>query len=179
LIELMIVVVLVGILAVLAVIGVRAYMAHAKTAEARNSLGRIAKDAATTYEKDSSKGAVLARGASGAISRSLCASASASVPSSAALIPGRKYQSSPKDWDVDRPTNAGFACLKYTMDTPQYYMYSYAAKGGSNPGDTFTATAQGDLNGDGVLSLFQITGALDAKRVLNVAPAMTEVRPED
>jgi type IV pilus assembly protein PilA len=47
LIELMIVVAIVGILSVLAIYGVRKYVANAKTAEARNSLGQIAKDAAT------------------------------------------------------------------------------------------------------------------------------------
>jgi type IV pilus assembly protein PilA len=46
LIELMIVVAIVGILSVLAIYGVRKYVANAKTAEARNSLGQIAKDAA-------------------------------------------------------------------------------------------------------------------------------------
>ena len=40
LIELMIVVAIVGILAVLAIYGVRKYIANAKTAEARNSIGR-------------------------------------------------------------------------------------------------------------------------------------------
>ena len=47
LIELMIVVAIVGVLASLAIYGVRGYMAHAKTTEARNSLGEISKDAAT------------------------------------------------------------------------------------------------------------------------------------
>ncbi len=41
LIELMIVVAIVGILAVLAVYGVRKYIANAKTAEAKNSLGAM------------------------------------------------------------------------------------------------------------------------------------------
>ena len=46
LVELMIVVAIVGVLAVLAVYGVRKYIANAKTAEAKNSLGQIGKDAA-------------------------------------------------------------------------------------------------------------------------------------
>src|SRR5471030_3183022 len=43
LIELMIVVAIVGVLAVLAVFSIRKYMANAKTAEARDKLGQIAK----------------------------------------------------------------------------------------------------------------------------------------
>src|SRR6187399_282545 len=64
LIELMIVVAIVGILAVLAVYGVRKYLANAKTAEARNSLGQIGKDAVTAYEKEGMNGSVLTQGSS-------------------------------------------------------------------------------------------------------------------
>ena len=62
LIELMIVVAIVGILAVLAVYGVRKYLANAKTAEARNSLGQIAKDSAAQYERESMQSTVLGQG---------------------------------------------------------------------------------------------------------------------
>src|SRR5580698_2325224 len=75
LIELMIVVAIIGILAVLAIYGVRKYLANAKTAEARNSLGQIAKDAATEYERESMAGTVLPAGQTALMSRALCASA--------------------------------------------------------------------------------------------------------
>ena len=52
LVELMIVVAIVGVLAVLAVYGVRKYIANAKTAEAKNSLGQIGKDAAVYDEHE-------------------------------------------------------------------------------------------------------------------------------
>src|SRR5271154_6473276 len=80
LIELMIVVAIVGILAVLAIYGVRKYLANAKTAEARNSLGQIGKDAAGAYEKESMAGTILAQGGTAAFSRSLCASEANPVP---------------------------------------------------------------------------------------------------
>src|SRR5437762_9556617 len=72
LIELMIVVAIVGILAVLAIYGVRKYLANAKTAEARNSLGQIAKDEAAAFERESMASAVLPTGSSASLSRSLC-----------------------------------------------------------------------------------------------------------
>ena len=50
LIELMIVVAIVGVLAVLAVYGVRKYIANAKTAEAKNALGQIGKDAVSAFD---------------------------------------------------------------------------------------------------------------------------------
>jgi type IV pilus assembly protein PilA len=179
LIELMIVVMIVGVLAVLAIYGVRKYTSNAKTAEARNSIGQIAKDAAAAYERETMAGTILTKGQSTAISRALCQSASASVPPSAASIKGKKYQSSVKEWNADTTTNAGFACLKFSIDQPQYYMYSYSAAGSSTPGSSFTVAAQGDLNGDGVLSLFQVTGAINSGYALNVAPNMVEVRPEE
>jgi type IV pilus assembly protein PilA len=176
----MIVVAIVGILAVLAVYGVRKYTANAKTAEARASLGSIAKDEAVAYERDSMAATVLAATTSATLSRRLCLSASATVPASAASVQGRKYQSMAQDWNTDAPTNAGFACLKFTMDAPQYYVYSYSITGsGSAVGNSFVAAAQGDLNGDGVLSLFQITGSIASTYVLDIAPNMLEVRPDE
>jgi type IV pilus assembly protein PilA len=180
LIELMIVVAIVGILSVLGAYGVRKYVANAKTAEARSSLGRMAQDAAMAYEREGMAGTVLGVRTSSAVSRHLCKSASASVPSSSSAIQGRKYQSRPGDWNADAAGNSGFACLKFSLDQAQYYMYSYSITGsGSNPSDSFTAAAQGDLDGNGVLSLFQISGSINSKYTLNVAPNLVEVRPEE
>ena len=180
LIELMIVVAIVGVLAVLAVYGVSKYVAHAKTAEATNSVGEMAKDAATAYERESMAGTVMGVKTTTGIVRHLCGSATASVPASATSIQGRKYQSTVAEWNKDAPTNAGFSCLKFTMDQPQYYMYSYTASGTSgHAGDTFTAQAQGDLNGDGVLSMYQLTGEITSNYVLYTAPNFIIVRPED
>ena len=182
LVELMIVVAIVGILAVLGIYGVRKYIANAKTTEARNSLGQMAKDAATAFERETMAGATLSSGSSTAVSRALCASASASVPPSIGHVTGKKYQSSKLDWAsvADVSAKAGFPCLRFSMDAPQLYMYSYTASaGGSTPGDTFVATANGDLNGDGAASTFSITGAINANRLLNTAPNIREVNPEE
>jgi type IV pilus assembly protein PilA len=180
LIELMIVVAIVGILAVLGVYGVRKYIANAKSAEARASLGSIARDEAAAYERDSMASSVLAATTSASLSRRMCPSATATVPASASSVQGRKYQSTPADWNTDAAANAGFACLKFSIDQPQYYVYSYSVTGsGSAVGNSFVAAAQGDLNGDGVLSLFQVTGAIAAGYVLNIAPSMLEVRPDE
>jgi type IV pilus assembly protein PilA len=164
---------LVGPMAVLAIYGVRKYIANAKTAEARYSLGEMARDASVEYESDSLDDQILKPGAPLAATHHLCASASRSVPASATAIQGRKYQSSASDWQVDAPQHAGFACLKFSLDAPQYFMYSYAATGTS-----FTGTANGDLNGDGVLSTFQIQGQI-AGGTLNVAPSIQETNPQE
>ncbi|HEY4014714.1 MAG TPA: type II secretion system protein [Polyangiaceae bacterium] len=174
----MIVVVIIGILSVLAAYGVRKYIANAKTAEARNALGRMAGSAIIAYERESMAGTILPQQTSTPITRALCRSASASVPSSQGMIAGAKYQSSPSEWSVD-PIASGFACLHFTIDEPQYYMYNYTAVGSTNPGDSFTAIANGDLNGDSVLSTFTLSGKINGSYALNVAPNIAETSPEE
>src|ERR1700683_4815915 len=66
-----------GVFAVLGIYGVRKYIANAKTAEARNSLGAIGKDAAMAFEREPASGAALHR---------LCPSASRSVPDSVVKV---------------------------------------------------------------------------------------------
>jgi type II secretory pathway pseudopilin PulG len=175
----MIVVAIVGILSVLAAYGVRKYVANSKTAEARNSLGRIANAVIIAYEHENMAGTTLSPGTSAGFSRTLCKGASASVPGSASQIAGKKYQSSAADWNADSAGGSGFACLHFTLDQPQYYMYSYTTSGSSNVGDSFTGTANGDLNGDGVMSTFQISGSINPSFVINIAPNFVEVSPEE
>jgi type IV pilus assembly protein PilA len=179
LIELMIVVAIVGILAVLATYGVRKYLANAKTTEARNSLGEIGKDALTAYEHESMTSAVLAIHQSAIRSRQLCKGASAAIPGSPGAIKGAKYQSGPGEWNADSVGNSGFSCLKFSMDQPQYYQYWYLSAGGGSAGDAFTAMANGDLNGDQVLSTFSIVGSINSAMGLNLAPNLLEYQPEE
>jgi type IV pilus assembly protein PilA len=165
--------VLVPVFAVLAIYGVRKYIAHAKTAEARNSIAQIAKDAVAAYESQTG----TAR--TGPAARTLCASASRPVPESARYIRGAKYQSAAGDWSIDAPRNAGFACLKFSLDQPQYYMYSYSASARSSGRDSFEAKANGDLNGDGVLSTFSLTGHIQPGGAIEVDPNLVETNPEE
>jgi type IV pilus assembly protein PilA len=159
LIELMIVVAIVGILAVLAIYGVRKYLANAKTAEARNSLGQIGKDQSLEWEKESMSAATMTEGASAGLSHSLCTAPTKTVPAAIAAVTGQKYQSAAADWSVDQATpGMGFACLNFTMQDPQYYMYNFTTTTPTAAGGTFTATATGDLDGNGVTSVFTMSG---------------------
>jgi len=161
-----------GIFVVLGIYGARKYIANAKMAEARNSLAQIGRDAVTAYEG----GNALPAGRSG---RALCGSASRSVPVNIAAVTGKKYQSTENDWEVDAPRRAGFACLRFSLSQPQYYVYSYKAHGSSAGGDGFEATAQGDLDADGKASLFKLVGSVDSSGALKLAPALIEQDPED
>lgn len=175
LIELMIVVAIVGVLAVLAVFGVRKYIANAKTAEARNSLGQLAQGAAAAYDREKiATAAVMGEGGSVAYSQSFCGSSTA-VPAAMSAVKGMKYQSAKADWDTGSAT-AGWQCLKFVLDQPQYYQYSYTS---TNTASDFTATAQGDLNGDGTsFSTFTLGGSVVSGRA-KIAPAIAEVNPEE
>jgi type IV pilus assembly protein PilA len=184
LIELMIVVAIVGILAVLAVYGVRKYLANAKTAEARNSLGQMGKDQASEYEKESMSGTTLAPGATAGVSRSLCLSPTQPVPASMASVKGEKYQSSQAagvDWNKDQATpGVGFACLKFAMDAPQYYQYNFVTTNPTTAGGTWVATAMGDLNGDGVVfSTFELDGIIQPSMTFSLAPNLKETNPDE
>jgi type IV pilus assembly protein PilA len=143
----------------LAIFGVRKYLVNAKTAEARSALGEIARAASATYDPQ----------------RGFCPSAPHPVPSNETFVSAQKYQSVPTDW-ADAP-GAGFACLKFSLATPQYYQYSYKSIGARRT--AFEATARGDLNGDGTFSTFTVRGAVGAGGVVEIAPKIEEAHPEE
>src|ERR1700678_4181194 len=103
LVELMIVVAIVGVLAVLAVYGVRKYLANAKTAEARNSLGQLSKDAASAVEREKGTTAILAPNSVSSLMRSFCDTA-LPVPATSTQVSGQKYQSQKSDWNSGSAT---------------------------------------------------------------------------
>lgn len=180
LVELMIVVAIIGVLAALAIYGVRKYLANAKTAEARTALGRIAKDAASAWDRESMAGDVLDPGGTAVNSKTLCPSAAAPVPSDEALVANMKYQSTNGEWKA-----AGWECLRFMMDGPQYFQYNYTADPRTVPGaadDEFVATARGDLNGNGAFSSFTLSGKIvsqDDELTLLVSPQIAETNPEE
>jgi type IV pilus assembly protein PilA len=186
LVELMIVVAIIGILAVLAVYGVKKYMANSKTAEARQNLGRIGKDAASSYEGEKMDPKLPGEGKSTDVTRQLCDSAAATVPPALASVKGKKYQSNRADWAADSSTGLngapkGFACLRFELNTPQYYMYTWSATGYNTTTPSFNAYAQGDLDGNGTSSEFELTGKVPSSKSarLNIAPTLKETDADE
>jgi type IV pilus assembly protein PilA len=178
LVELMIVVAIIGVLAALAIYGVRRYLSAAKTSEAKNSIGAIVRAAQIAYEERAAS-QVLVEGTNGsAVNQSLCTSAVA-VP---AFVPlGVKYQpitAMGSDWQTGSQL-AGWLCLKFSIGEAIYYQYTYSQgsgyvsvgmPGAPDPGPTgFEAAAQGDLNGDGNISTFALTGQPGGNANLKVA----------
>ncbi|AUX43839.1 uncharacterized protein SOCE26_052950 [Sorangium cellulosum] len=182
LVELMIVVAIIGVLAALAIYGVTRYLASAKTSEAKNTVGAIARGASGAYERESAASEILGEGdSSTAPTRALCASADA-VPDAVTEVANTKYQPVNTDGnDFQSGTDvAGWKCLKFSMTQPIAYMYDYNAGSGyvtatvpgapAPTGDGFEAIAQGDIDGDTVVSTFARTGSINTtSRELNLS----------
>ncbi len=172
LVELMIVVAIIGVLAALAIYGVRKYLLNAKTAEAKEGVGRIAKDATAAYDRESMSGATLVVGTTAGTNNTLCTSGANNVPSAITSVAGKKYQSSKGEWETGS-AGAGWRCLKFSMSDPQYYMYSYGSAAA-----LFTAAAFGDLDGNTVTSQFTMLGSVQEGRAMT-APNFDTSAPEE
>ncbi|MEP7125992.1 MAG: type II secretion system protein [Byssovorax sp.] len=174
LVELMIVIAIIGVLAALAIYGVRRYLAVAKTAEAKEGIGLIARGAQASYERETVNSQIIPEGqVTLAASHALCGTALLDVPDTMSKVQGTKYQpnSAPNsDYNLGDAGN-GWPCLKFTSSSPTYYQMGYrkaAVKFAANPAavttaESFEASAQGDLDGDGTLfSQFARTGEANA-----------------
>jgi type IV pilus assembly protein PilA len=188
LVELMIVVAIIGVLAALAIFGVRKYLASAKSAEARNTIGAINRAAVAAYERELMPSELLPGGnTSVQVTHTLCDS-SITVPISGPPK-GRKYQ--PKiDPGSDYATGdatTGWKCLRFSMDQPHYYAYRYTrgssfslAKSLTAPsGMAWASEAQGDLNGDGAFfSEFAGIGGVE-NGFAKIATTLLEANPDE
>ncbi len=151
-----------SVFAALGIYGTRRYLANAKAAEAKSTVGAITRAAVAAYEREQ-------LGAGNTVVHSLCQSARP-VPS--AVPHGVKYQPSAQpgaDWNSGDATS-GWRCLKFAFSEPHYFRYTYTAggpykgpaRGGPDPGPNgFEVAAEGDLDGDGVTSLYTRTGRVD------------------
>jgi type IV pilus assembly protein PilA len=185
----MITVLIVGVLAALATYGVRRYVGLAKSTEATNAVGRMARDAVTAYERENMASKMLKSGKSVAASKQLCSSASRTVPQNASKVKGKKYQSNPAEWERDASKSSkGFACLKFSMTGPQYFLYRYKTNSTNatklaKAGATFDAIAEGDLDGDGERSEIKMAAKIRSTASgapeLFLAPSIRETSPEE
>jgi type IV pilus assembly protein PilA len=124
----------------------------------------------------------------------LCDSATP-VPSSMNFVTKKKYQATNeagKDYNTGSDV-AGWRCLKFTVDSPQLYQYRYQTggppvevtlpHGGTPPGldkdHTWSASAQGDLDGNGKTSWFIIQGYISNEGLLVQAPSIDMENPEE
>ena len=169
LVELMIVVAIIGNLAALAIYGVSRYLNSAKTSEAKQNVGAIARAAGASWERRVAPSEMIAEGAAQttAAAQTLCDSATNAVP---AAVQTQKYQPSTAaatDFN-DGSQTAGWLCLRFQVTQPIQYSYSYK-KGAAAlstvlggpivaTAESFEAAGQGDLDGNGTYSTFSRVG---------------------
>jgi len=67
-------------------------------------------------------------------------------------VQGKRYKSAMADW-----AGSPWRELRFSLPQPQFYAYSYVSAG-TGTGALYTATANGDLDGNGVNSEFVLTG---------------------
>jgi type IV pilus assembly protein PilA len=201
LVELMIVVAIIGVLAALAIYGVTRYLASAKTSEAKNTIGAIARGAQGAFEREQQAAEMLPDGDTGTqLSHNLCGSSSYSI---AGIPAGRKDQPAASTFettDVGNSANVGWKCLRFSITDPTYYRYAYSAvriaptdlpsgesaatpsipAGLSLPtgGDgQFLAFAEGDLDSDGIIAGFGVPG--EANKAAHTVKIATQLQIQD
>lgn len=146
LIELMIVVAIIGILASIAVPSYIKWMYKAKTGEAKKELKKMY-DGARIYIMESHR------------ERDGVKPVPDQFPDTAPTTPavsccGIADKCMPEQVLWDTPT---WNALKFAMIDPHYFRYEFISKRAGNKAE-FTARAHGDLNCNGVESLYEISG---------------------
>ncbi|MFO0624296.1 MAG: prepilin-type N-terminal cleavage/methylation domain-containing protein [Polyangiales bacterium] len=135
LVELMIVVVILGILAAVAIPAFTRYVKRSKTSEATGNLAKIYQGEVSYYQASAER-------------QSTATFINATANPSGAPSSG-KYAANVAAWN-----QPGWREIGFTLDTGSYYQYT--ATGAT---DSFTATAVGNLDGDGTNSTFSRVGA--------------------
>jgi type IV pilus assembly protein PilA len=156
LIELMIVVAIIGILAAVAIPAFIKYIRRSKTTEAAMNIRKMFDSDVSYYEGEhaSVTGGILAK---------QFPAVQAWTPAQGACCPN-KCAPNQAQWQTGT-----WQALNFGVDDPHYYSYQVAvgAGTGSAVGDYQQLQASGDLNCDGVFSLFQRTATVLAGNTIS------------
>ena len=155
LIELMIVVAIIGILAAVAIPAFMKYIRRSKTTEATMNIRKLFDSSVAYFEEEHATQAGLI------VAKQFPLTVAITPGTTAAALPGGKHPPLASYWtDVNGTWNA----LNFSVDDPFYYQYTYVSSG-VDTASAFTARANGDLNGDAVLSTFERIGLVVAGNV--------------
>jgi type IV pilus assembly protein PilA len=148
LIELMIVVAIIGVLAAVAIPAFLKYVRRSKTIEATMNLRKMYDGAVAYYVGEHAD-------ANGVVANKIFPANGPSVPPLATLTlkmsQGMRYTSAPSDWK-----QGGWAALDFSVNDPQYFSYTFNnTSTGSGVGASAEMIANGDMNANGLYSVFQ------------------------
>lgn len=164
---------LAAVLTAIAMYALARYVRHGKTAEAVESVTRLANGAAEYYNRSDATQPSGASPQAVHAMRHFPPSARAPVPDDPLSVRGKRYQSNGADWASSPWRELGFSIVQ-----PQCYQYDYDASGAGASAKA-TVTAHGDLDGDGTRSTYSLTIEPDGELEAKVAPEMVEESPEE
>ncbi len=172
LIELMIVVAIIGILAAIAIPAFVNYVKRSKTSEAGSNLKALFTGAAAYYEQENWTAGVVTAGGTAAASTHCVVTAS-----TASWTPGdEKYVA---NWTTEA---VGFNTLNFAPADPLYFAYHVLLPGSAtgcgnsaNDTTTYNFVANGDLDGDGTQSTFQLAAGTNPDNALYRAPGINQI----
>jgi len=161
LIELMIVEAIIGILAAVAIPAFMKYIRRSKTTEAAMNIRKLYDSTVSYIESEHAT-------ATGDIVPRQFPDKKTWTPSGGACgETGQKYAPTAHISDWKDPT---WQAVNFSIDDPFYYAYQTNGSGASgaqmNTGDTYDLEAQGDLNCNGISSLFRRTATVDTNYAL-------------
>ena len=180
LIELMIVVAIIGILAAIAIPAFINYVKRSKTSEAPANLKAMFTGASGLYNRGQSAQALIGRGAATANS-TRCHTLNLTTMNLGGTASDQKHT---LNWPANPASSIdsdGFAALNWQVSDPLYYVYSVTSTGNGStmvsPGvvcgdmsavgaQIYAFNANGDLDGDGNQSLFQLAAGVDEGNTL-------------
>ncbi len=190
--ELLTVVTIVGILAAIAVPSYASFLRRSKAAEAPTMLGTLFQGVASLYERDiSQRGAIPGAGATA--DRTRChLSVDAALPQPPGGPGSQKYT---LDWaGMAALTRNQFEAINFRASDPLYYVYTVDLVGGtgtavagtvmscgddSATGDPiYDLQAVGDLDSDGVRSLYELSVGVDGNGLYR-NPGVYSERPNE
>jgi type IV pilus assembly protein PilA len=146
LVEVMMVVAILGVIAALATVGMSGYLRHAKTAEATRALGNIEIGSRTQFSKSTYPSGT----GEGPAVHMFCPTGE--------MVPPTIPKAEKKKVDSALWMTPTWKCLMFSISDPQYYAYKYTSNDEVGVAARYSATANGDLDGDGTPSLFELKG---------------------
>jgi len=149
------------------------YVRHGKTAEARESVTRLATGAAEFYNRSDATQPQGATPQAIHAMRHFPPSSRAPVPEDPLSVRGKRYKSNKADWAASPWRDLGFSIVQ-----PQCYQYSFEQSGAGTAAQA-KVTAQGDLNGDGTRSRYSLTITPDQSLTAIVSKEMEQKDPEE
>ena len=141
------------------------YQAQTKTVEAGLNLKTLAEGAAVYYDSDhyGADGLPIPERQFPTVDSSFGSRKASAVPSK---VPrGTLHHPDLGDWDKEP-----WKSMHFAVGEPHRYRYRYAPKNKKKGADGFKSNAQGDLDGDGVQSEFNVNATTNQAGEVNITP---------